>query len=576
MDAEFIVVSGPLLGARFPLGAGEVHIGRAPAAEIRLTEPEAAWDHCLVQPRDGRYYLLDRRTGAGTYVNGMRIREHALEPDDQISIGETVLVYREDPAVIPPDSPDHMLLRACSLLFLFRAIAMSQSGSHRATLEVQLLRLIADIVPCEGGAVLLGRNEDGLRAAARERSSPVDLEEIAARVCREGVVVEPVRRMVALVLHVHGAIGGALVAWFPAAQAVNLSNHRDTLSAISTLAAAALETARDVERLQAENTMLMERLGSGESGIVGQSPAIGKLLQMIARVAPQDTSVLILGESGTGKELVARALHQQSPRSVKPFMAINCAALTETLLESELFGHEKGAFTGAVAQKRGKLEVAEGGTVFLDEIGELAQQLQAKLLRVLQQREFERVGGTRTLKLDVRLIAATNRDLSSEARRGAFREDLYHRLNVVALRVPPLRDRPDDILALSRYFLERAAAKCRRRVSGIAPEAERYLMTYSWPGNVRELENAIERAVVLGQSDVLLPEDLPETILESAPLPEIPGALQSSVTETKRQSIIAAWQESGGDHRTAAARLNIHPNSLRRLIRSLNLRDALE
>ena len=306
MDAEFIVVSGPLLGARFPLGTGEVHMGRAPASEIRLTEPDVAWDHCLVRPRDGRYHILDRRTGTGTYVNGMRITEHALEPDDQVSIGETVLVYREDPAAVP-DSPNHMLLRACSLLFLFRAIAMSQSGSHRATLEAQLLRLIADIVPCEGGAVLLGRNEEELRAAAGERSGPVDLEEIAARVCREGVVVEPARRMVALILYVRGAIAGALVAWFPPPEAVNLSDHRDTLSAISTLAAAALETARDVERLQAENTMLMERLGSDESGIVGQSPAIGKLLQMIARVAPQDTSVLILGESGTGKELVARA-----------------------------------------------------------------------------------------------------------------------------------------------------------------------------------------------------------------------------------------------------------------------------
>jgi Nif-specific regulatory protein len=229
-----------------------------------------------------------------------------------------------------------------------------------------------------------------------------------------------------------------------------------------------------------------------------------------------------------------------------------------------------------VAQKKGKLEVAEGGTVFLDEIGELAPALQAKLLRVVQEREFERVGGTRTLKLDVRLIAATNRDLSAEVRRGAFREDLYHRLNVVALQVPPLRDHAEDIPALARHFLEQAAVRCRRRVSAIAPEAERYMMSYSWPGNVRELENAIERAVVLGQSDVLLPEDLPETVLESASFPEVPGALQSSVTESKRQLIIEAWRQSNGDHNQTAARLNIHPNSLRRLIRSLHLRDALQ
>jgi transcriptional regulator with GAF, ATPase, and Fis domain len=309
--------------------------------------------------------------------------------------------------------------------------------------------------------------------------------------------------------------------------------------------------------------------------MVGDSPGVRKLQAMVARVAPQDTPVLILGESGTGKELVARALHRQSGRAAKPFVAINCAALTETLLESELFGHEKGAFTGAIAQKKGKLETAQGGTVFLDEIGELPVTLQAKLLRVLQEREFERVGGTRTLKLDIRLLAATNRDLAAEARRGAFREDLFHRLNVVALSVPPLRDRRDDIPALARHFLELSAARCHRRVAGISPEAERYLLHYSWPGNIRELENAIERAVVLGQSDTLLAEDLPETVLESAAIPEVPGALQSSLAATKRQAILAAWQEAGGVHERAAELLNLHPNSLRRLIRTLKLRDVL-
>jgi len=228
-----------------------------------------------------------------------------------------------------------------------------------------------------------------------------------------------------------------------------------------------------------------------------------------------------------------------------------------------------------VAQKKGKLEVGEGGTVFLDEVGEMSPTLQAKLLRVLQQREFERVGGTRTLKLDVRLLAATNRDLGAEARRGAFREDLYHRLNVVAIRVPPLRDRVGDIPALARHFLERASARCGRRVTGFSPEAERYLTSYAWPGNIRELENAIERAVVLGQSEVVLPEDLPETVLDAAPAADAGGALQASVSETKRQVILNAWREAGGDHNRAAELLKIHPNSLRRLIRTMNLREVL-
>jgi transcriptional regulator with GAF, ATPase, and Fis domain len=278
---------------------------------------------------------------------------------------------------------------------------------------------------------------------------------------------------------------------------------------------------------------------------------------MVSRVAPRETSVLILGESGTGKELVARALHAGSARASRPFVAINCAALTETLLESELFGHEKGAFTGAIAQKKGKLEVAEGGTVFLDEAGEMSPPLQAKLLRVLQQREFERVGGTRTLRLDVRLIAATNRDLAAEVKRGAFREDLYHRLNVVAIRVPPLRDRTEDIPALARHFLERAGARCGRRVTGFSPD--------------------VERAVVLGQSDEVLAEDLPETILDAAPLTsDNDGALQSSVSDAKRKLILDAWREAGGDHNRAAEILKIHSNSLRRLIRNLGLRGILE
>jgi Nif-specific regulatory protein len=393
---------------------------------------------------------------------------------------------------------------------------------------------------------------------------------------REGMAEEEDGLGVALGLYVRGSLAGILGARFPAAEVVNLNEHRDTLSAIASLASAALEGVRDVERLKTENALLRERLDAPESGIVGDGPATRKVLEMVSRLAPRETSVLILGESGTGKELVARALHAGSARAARPFVAINCAALTETLLESELFGHEKGAFTGAVAQKKGKLEVAEGGTVFLDEAGEMSPPLQAKLLRVLQQREFERVGGTRTQRLDVRMIAATNRDLAAEVKRGAFREDLYHRLNVVAIRVPPLRDRTEDIPALARHFLERASARCGRRVTDLSEEAERHLVTYSWPGNIRELENAIERAVVLGQSDTVLAEDLPETILDAAPaVVDSDGALQSSVSEAKRKLILDAWRDAGGDHNRAAEILKVHPNSLRRLIRNLGMRGML-
>jgi Nif-specific regulatory protein len=443
-------------------------------------------------------------------------------------------------------SPEDTLLQACALLFLFRALLRSEGEAQRAIWEEQILRLVGDLVPCSGGSVVLGACADEI---------PEDC--------------------VAVPLSVRGENAGLLAVWFSEEELSRLPLHRETLSAIATLASSALENVCDVELLRAENALLRAHIDPAQAGIVGESPAVQKLLQMIARVAPQDSSVLVLGESGTGKELVARALHRLSPRAAKPFLAINCAALTDTLLESELFGYEKGAFTGAVAQKKGKLEVAEGGTVFLDEIGELAPSLQAKFLRVLQQREFERVGGTKTVTLNVRVIAATNRDLGAEVRRGTFRDDLYHRLNVVALRVPPLRERSSDVLLLARYFLEKATSRCRRRVTRISAEAERCLTAYAWPGNVRELENAIERAVVLGQSEMLMPEDLPEAILDPAAAHPAPGSLETSVIHTKREVILAAWRESNGDHNAAAAKLNIHPNSLRRLIRVLGLKESL-
>ena len=257
--------------------------------------------------------------------------------------------------------------------------------------------------------------------------------------------------------------------------------------------------------------------------------------------------------------------------------AINCAELAETLLESELFGHEKGAFTGAIVQKKGKLEIAEGGTVFLDEIGELAPSLQAKMLRVLQEREFERVGGTRTIKLNVRLIAATNRDLEEEVKKGRFREDLYYRLNVVSLRMPALRERREDISLLASYFAAKYGKRSGRTVVGISPRARAAMLNYEWPGNVRELENAIERAVVLGSSDLILPEDLPETVLEkAAPAGAPPEAFHDAVRESKKQLIISAVEQAGGNYTEAAKLLGVHPNYLHRLVRNLDLREEVQ
>ena len=514
MPPELVIVDGAGAGARYRLNAAEQEIGRAPGCAIPLSDPAAGWKHCSVKHEEGRWVLTDYRTPAGTHVNGKRAQRQMLVDGDQVRIGETTLLFRVEEVASKIEPAQAFLLRACTLLFMFRALASAQEGEPRHLIETQLVRLIGDLLPCDGGFLLLGKGEAGLRTAAEERGIEARGSESAAaligRMAKEGAV-DGDDGLVALPLYVRGELEGALVVR-PLARGAEA---REILSAIATLGSAALENARQVEQLETEKSLLAEQLRAG-SEMVGASAPMERLSKMIARVAPRDTTVLILGESGTGKELVAQEVHRLSTRSARPFVAINCAALTETLLESELFGHEKGAFTGAVVLKKGKLEVANGGTVFLDEIGEMAPVLQAKLLRVLQLREFQRVGGTRTLTLDVRLIAATNRDLAAEVKSGAFREDLYHRLNVIALRTPPLRERRDDVPVLARHFLRKAAARCGRRIQGFSAEAERYLVAYGWPGNVRELENAIERAVVLGEGEMILPEDLPETVLEEA------------------------------------------------------------
>jgi Nif-specific regulatory protein len=457
----------------------------------------------------------------------------------------------------PQDTVQATLLRASAMQHLFRALIAVESSVQ--TVELPLVRLINDVTGTDGGFILLAPAGEPMLELARERDHP-QLERAVQRACAEGIIREG--EITAGPIYLRGKISGAICMLGPDCSAV--------LAAILTLASSALESAHEFEALKIENAQLKSE-GAGGTGILGESPGIRQIRTLIARVAPQEATVLILGESGTGKELVARAVHAGSPRAHRPFVAINCAALTDTLLESELFGHERGAFTGAVTQKKGRLEVAEGGSVFLDEVGELAPGLQAKLLRVLQERSFERVGGTVAIPLDIRLIAATNRDLTA----GGFRQDLYHRLNVVSLHTPPLRERTDDIPLLARSFLEVSAARCKRRVAGFAPEASEILLRYSWPGNVRELQNAIEHAVILGTSDWILSEDLPETVVQDIAPADLTSAYQSAIGETRRDCIVRAWRDAAGDHAAAARILGIHPNSLRRLIRHLGLRQTL-
>lgn len=635
MNPRILGIAGPLQGTVFAVPDGEVSIGREPNNHLWAPDPTLSRRHCLLIRNGEEFTIRDLGSRNGTLVNGVPIEEQALRHGDQISIGDSVVVllleegdhpskmnpvefsetteYEGSPLVLPlddalsgesdPAAPGlpgtARLTRDLNSLL---KIATGIGGIRdRESLQWQLLGFLFDVVPAERGAVLLFENAEELSSAVawdrvRGPDHPVRVSQtILRRVLRErvGLVVSDVASDEALrhvqtiaELNIRSALCVPLVASGRVLGAIYLdtssltgrfdSNHLQVMTAVAGIASLALENLRQWEQLRQENEGLRAEINL-EHNMVGGSSRMREVFEFIRRVAPRESTVLIQGESGTGKELVARAIHRNSPRAERPFMAINCAAITETLLESELFGHEKGAFTGAVSQKKGKVEVAEGGTLFLDEVTELAPGLQAKLLRVLQEREFDRVGGTRPIRLDVRVIAASNRSLAGAVESGVFRKDLYYRLNVVTITVPPLRERREDIPQLAEHFVTKAGRKCKTRIKAISREARECLTNYDWPGNVRELENALERALVLGSADEILPDDLPEAILEaSSPAPDSEAKYHSALKDLKKQLIHQALQQADGSYTEAAKALGIHPNSLLRLIRNLDIKASVK
>ncbi len=321
------------------------------------------------------------------------------------------------------------------------------------------------------------------------------------------------------------------------------------------------------KRLKAQRALSrVEKEAEFPADVVAESPAMRQVLILAEQVARQPTTVLITGESGTGKEVVARHIHRRSPRAEAPFVAVNCAALTESLLESELFGHEKGAFTGAVQSRPGRFELAHGGTLFLDEVGETSLALQTKLLRVLQEQQFERVGGTRTLAVDVRVVAATNRDLRQAIAERTFREDLFYRLNVFPIHLPPLRERREDILPLAEQFLRRLAARMGQPPRVLSDEARAALLAYDWPGNVRELQNAMERALIVASGESIRPEDLPVSAGRF-----VPPSPRPSLAEIEKQAILQTLERCGGDRRRTAEALGISLRTLQYRLKEYGL-----
>lgn len=326
------------------------------------------------------------------------------------------------------------------------------------------------------------------------------------------------------------------------------------------------------QTLKHEVEVLSEEIRDRYHLIVGESPKMKLAVEMARKAAGSNSTVLLLGESGTGKELFARFIHNHSERADRPFIAINSVGLSKELLESDLFGHEQGAFTGAHRMKKGKIEIANGGTIFFDEIGDISREMQAKLLRFLQEREFERVGGVTPISVDVRVIAATNRDLTAAVKSGAFRDDLYHRLNVVAIMPPPLRERREDISILADFFLRKFSSAMRRNVTAISDRAQARMMAYDWPGNVRELANAIERAVVLGSETVISATDLPAGLDAEARTTTADGvSYHDGVNTARKQLVVTALRKTGGNRAAAARLLGLEAKYFLRLMKSLGI-----
>ena len=636
MRPRLLVIAGPSKDSTIPLPDGESTLGRDPTNAVSVPDASVSRKHCLLRrEEDDRFQIKDLDSRNGTLVNGLAIKEQWLRHGDEIATGDSVFLFllEDEEQAVPPSrvefddsqpmaetklihprevlylQPDRLLRElpagsavARNLNALLKISRVVHAIRDLEELQAQLLDLVFEVIPAGRGAILLsdgaGLEFNCLYARTRQAGQP-QLVRVSRTIARqamkdnvailgvdvaasgalrevESLAASEVRSLLCVPLTVFQRVIGCI--YLDSTNAINRfqEDHLQLVAAIAGISAVALDNARRLQWLEQENQRLTTEVRQ-EQSLVGEGARMKEIFQFLARVSPTESTVLIEGESGTGKELAARALHRNSHRANKPFVAINCAAIPESLLESDLFGHERGAFTGAAAQKKGRLEVADGGVVFLDEIGELAPALQVKLLRVLQEREFEHVGGTHTIKVDIRLIAATNRDLNEAVRTGQFRQDLYYRLAVVRLNMPPLRERREDIPMLTRHFVQKYAKRSKVKPKPVSREAMAALVNYEWPGNVRELENAIERALVMGSADMVRLEDLPESLLEQeSPAEMHEGKYHASVKELKKQLIIDAVEQTRGNYVEAAGILGVHPNYLHRLIRNLGLKEALQ
>jgi transcriptional regulator with GAF, ATPase, and Fis domain len=614
-------------------------VGRGDGSLVQLTDPTVSRQHGMIELRDGALCWVDDSGKARTLVNGKPTALHPLEAGDEIVIGATKLVFLPVDGVAVTRASSHVTMEVGSRQL--HALTRSDTGDHRASRHLAALADLGDRLrvesaagrdavaraACDAALSALGAQRAfvlSVAQAARGRVAPVAAAVATAEPTQLQAPADLVDKVVQGRQVVTAETGGRTLAAAPIHGAGDdvigilwvdrKGKPWDAIDALAVDCLAHLTSAAWVgadarDQLVRRADALDEQLNGplADADLIGRSAAAQRLVAFVGRVGPSDATVLLGGESGSGKEMVARAIHRASRRAKGPCVAVNCAALTESLIESELFGHEKGAFTGATEKKAGRFEMADRGTLFLDEVGELPLGLQTKFLRVLEERRFERVGGQKAIEVDVRVVAATNRDLAEMVKRGTFREDLYYRLSVIHIEVPPLRDRLDDVPLLADFFLARFRGQAARRISGFAADAIAAMTRYSWPGNVRELRNAVERAVVLGDREHIIAADLPPQVLAAGggaaaprvrtspptpplgsnsvslpavtidplppplPPPSPRPAPARSLRELEKQGILAALAATGGNKAQAAAILEIDRSTLYKKLKDYDI-----
>ncbi|MBN1900549.1 sigma 54-interacting transcriptional regulator [Candidatus Sumerlaeota bacterium] len=604
---DLLAVKGPLCGTRYPLG-NKTTLGRSSECGIDLMDSEVSRIHAEIVSQRHGFILNDLNSRNGTYVNGRKVARHILLRNDEIHIGSSVLIFDPDfdlqnsrysgaaVYVSPPhdetlevkkesgrdtappmDDKGMALVRQLADLF-------SQTENELPALLNSLLSRIIRMFHAERGFIMLWdpvlkelqtvvtMSPDKKQIVVSRKIIQATFYEKTALLSSGGDEDYPYAEDADLVPH--SSVSAPLLLEGRALGIVYMdrqgADHYDLrslglLQSIARLIAHSIEQTRFVENILLKTTRQMEE------ELIGNSPSIQDLRKEVIRLAEFDASVLIMGETGTGKELVARALHQEGPRKDYPFIVVNCTAIPETLFESELFGHEKGAFTGAISLQRGKIELAHGGTLFLDEVGDLKLSLQPKLLRFLQEKNFYRIGGKSSVRVDVRIVAATNMDLRKMVKDGRFREDLFYRLSVVSLAIQPLRERAGDIRLIAEHYLRFYSQKLKKKALSFSDEALIKLEKYPWPGNVRELMNTLERAVILCPGKVIQPERLALEIPEVETGTPFSPSSHPPLEDVEKQYILRVLKDCEGNQVQAAKVLGIHRNTLHKKLLDYNL-----